>query len=382
MPWKLENIMSLRKEFVMLAMAGGINFSDLCKRFNISRKTGYKWMDRYKNRGVDALADRSKRPHNTPTKTPQHIEEEVLKIRDKYEVWGGRKIHYKLKERTDLQKEAIPAASTITDILRRNGKLNPEESHKHTAYQSFEAPAPNDLWQMDFKGDIALEHGRCYPLTILDDHSRYSLSIEACGNQKTETVKDQLIEVFRCFGLPQRMLMDNGVPWGTRDRHKDTGLTVWLMHLGIDVTHGRPYHPQTQGKLERFHKTLKAEAMTNREFRTLSECQIVFNEWRKIYNYERPHESLGMTIPGKRYKVSWRKYPEKLPAIEYGPGDIVRKVQENGRIHFKGSEYKLSKGFRGYPVAMRSTQEDGIYNVFFCRRKIAKINLIDKSVDR
>jgi transposase InsO family protein len=270
----------------------------------------------------------------------------------------------------------VPAASTITDILRRHDLLDPREAAKHRAGRRFAADAPNDLWQMDFKGHIALRHGRCHPLTVLDDHSRYSLAVEACGDERTGTVRGRLVALFRRYGLPWRLLADNGAPWGDAATD-DTTLTVWLLRLGITVSHGRPYHPQTQGKEERFHRTLKAELLAGETFADLAAAQAAFDRWRLSYNQERPHEALDLATPGSRYVPSPRPYPETLPAIEYGPDDAVRKVQYDGEVHFAGRVSRVSKAFRGERVAVRPTPTDGVWAVYFATHRIAQIDLRD-----
>lgn len=372
MPWKEADLMSLRKEFVTLAMVDGANISCLCRRFGISRKTGYKWIGRYLAEGDSGLVDRSRRPGCSPWRTPLGMEEAVLEVRERHPAWGGRKIHHRLKAEG---MEGLPAPSTITDILRRGGRIDAEESRKHKAWQRFEAQAPNDLWQMDFKGHFQAARGRCHPLTVLDDHSRYSVCLDACENEKGETVRRSLMCVFRRYGLPLAILVDQGGPWGKDPQHPFTTLSVWLMRLSIRVIHARPYHPQTIGKEERFHRTLKAEVVNYCGGLPLSQCQRRFDAWRAIYNLERPHEALDMNVPANRYRESKRGFPEVLPPIQYGPHDQVRKVTDGGWIFYRGKEYRIPKAFKGYYVALRHTTEDGIMDVFFCNQKVAQINL-------
>lgn len=372
MPWKEMSLMSQRREFIVLALQEGANIRQLCRRFGISRKTGYKWIWRYRRMGETGLQDKSKRPHRSPRQTSSKMELAVLALRDKHVAWGGRKIHNRLLR---LGIENPPSGSTITAILRRHDRIDPSESGKHAAWQRFEHEEPNRLWQMDFKGHFAMEKGRCHPLTALDDHSRFNLCLQACENERGDTVEKKLSDVFRVYGLPETLLMDNGAPWGSYEDRGLTRLAVWLIRLGVRVCHGRPYHPQTQGKEERFHRTLKAEALGQRVFRDLAHCQKRFDEWRMVYNLERPHESLGMKTPAERYRPSSRSFPESLPAIEYGPDDIVRKCQGKGEISFKNKIFKIGKGFSGYPLALRPTTEDGTMDVFFCHQKVAHINL-------
>jgi transposase InsO family protein len=375
MPWLQVTLMSQRKEFVKLAMVDGANLARLCQGFNISRKTGYKWLARFLGQGEAGLQDRCRRPRASPGATPPILEGVVLRVREAHPAWGGRKIRARLQA---LGWVAVPAASTITAILRRHGKIDARESQKHRAWQRFEAAAPNELWQMDFKGHFAAAQGRCHPLTVLDDHSRYALGLEACADERTATVKERLTGIFRRYGLPRRILVDNGSPWGADWEHPYTPLTVWLLRLGLGVTHARPYHPQTLGKDERFHRTLKAEVLTYCQGLELPQCQPRFDAWRLVYNLERPHEALDLAVPASRYRVSPRSFPETLPPIVYGPGDQVRKVQAEGWISFRGQDFHLGRAFRAELVALRPTRNDGVWEVVFCSQRITKIDLKNK----
>ena len=372
MSWKDVTIMSLRHEFVILALQEGVNFSNLCRRFEISRKTGYKFLNRYLEEGYNGLRDHSRRPKYSPNETGPQIEQSILAIRDKHPAWGGRKLKRRLE---DIGYTNIPSPSTITEILKRNNRVSKDESEKHKAWHRFESERPNDLWQMDFKGYFKVQDGRCHPLTVLDDHSRYSLCIGACRNERKSVVEQHLINVFRRYGLPFRMLMDNGSPWGNDSTSKHTALTVWLMRTGVSIIHSRPYHPQTMGKDERFHRTLKAEVLNYCENKSIKQCQTLFEDWRNIYNTERPHEALNMRTPISYYRVSNRQFPENLPDIEYGANDQVRKVQIDGTIYFKNKEFRVSKAFKGQKIAIRATNVDGKFNIHFCNQKIGHIDL-------
>jgi transposase InsO family protein len=375
MPWKEVFVMSLRREFVQLANQEGANIRALCRRFGISPKTGYKWIARYAKEAESGLSDLSRRPLHSPQRTDKKMEARVIELRDAHPTWGGRKLQARLLA---LGHPGVPSASTLTAILRRHGRLDPQASEKHTAWQRFEHHAPNDLWQMDFKGHVVLQHGRCHPLTVLDDHSRYALCLQACADEKTLSVQAALIKTFRRYGLPARMTMDNGAPWGDDVLSPYTRLTVWLIRLGIGVSHSRPYHPQTQGKDERFHRTLKAELLACQSFLDNIAAQYHFDAWRTIYNLERPHEALAMNPPVSRYKPSQRAYPEILAPIEYGPGDEVRKVQINGEISYKGRTWKIGKAFIRQPVALRPAATDGVLNVYYCHQKIALLDTRDQ----
>lgn len=373
MPWKEVSAVSQRREFIELALSEESNISVLCRRFNISRKTGYKWLNRSMVEGLSGLRDRRRAPKTSPKRTPPELESLVVELRDKHPFWGGRKLNARLK----ALGYAPPAASTITDILRRNGRLEPAECDKHKAWKSFERNAPNSLWQMDFKGDFPLSRGgRCHPLAILDDHSRYAVCLKACSGQKRPGVQNALVAAFRRYGMPDSILMDNGSCWGP---HNESGyhtvLTAWLIRLGVGVSHGRIYHPQTQGKVERFNRTLKAEAISTRVFTDIPHCQRHFDSWRNVYNFERPHESLDMLAPISRYRPSPIEFPETLPRIEYSSADIVLNVNKNSTIGFKGKVFRIGYAFAGQPIALRHTSEDGVFKAFYCHAHIVTLNV-------
>ena len=372
MPWKEVSIMSQRLEFVTLASAENANIRHLCHCFGISAATAYKWLHRFQASGASGLEDRSRRPHHSPTRSPAAIEEAVVKLRRRHPAWGGRKLRARLRE---LGQAGVPCASTITAILDRYQLLDPKESVKHQAFQRFERAAPNELWQMDFKGEFKLSQGRCYPLTVLDDHSRFAVALQACARNTKELTQTALIQVFRCYGLPTWITCDNGSPWGSGGRSYYTALGVWLLQLGIGVSHSRPHHPQTQGKDERFHRTLEAEVLRYQQGTSLAQWQHHFDQWRVIYNTERPHEALSLAVPASRYQPSRRRYPEQLPAIEYGPADIVRKVRHYGHIKYEGREYHVGSAFYGLHVALRQTTTDGLFDVYFCQHKIGALDL-------
>jgi transposase InsO family protein len=372
MPWQECDAVSNREEFCRLAVLSDSKLSVLCRRFGISRKTGYKWLQRF--RGGEPCVDRSRRPRHFREPTSPAVEAEVLELRDRHPAWGGRKLRARLLA---LGRPSVPAASTITAILHRHGRIEQEESAKRGAWQRFEREAPNELWQMDFKGDFGTADGRrCHALTITDDHSRYSLGLRACLNQQSETVRESLCGVFRRYGLPWSLLTDNGTPWSVSHQPGGyTKLSVWLLRLNIRVLHGRAYHPQTQGKEERFHRTLEAEVLRGRAFASSMEVQREFDRWRETYNHERPHEALGLAVPSSRYEVSRREFQERLPPVEYDEADEVRKVSPVGQVHFRGRVIKISEAFRGEPVAFRPTTTDGTWHVYYCWQKIAEANL-------
>lgn len=378
MGWKEVSAMSLRKEFVSLASHERSNVRELCRRYEISPTTGYKWIERARDPG-ETYEDRSRRPHGSPNRTDAAMEDLILELRDTYPVWNARKIRRVLQRRLG-ETQKVPAASTIGAILKRNGRISDQASEAAERWQRFEHDAPNELSQLDFKGHFPIGTGRCYPLTMLDDHSRYSQLLKACTNERTETVQSELIETFRRYGLPKRMNMDNGNPWGNPNGDPYTKLTVWLIRIGVDISHSRPSHPQTNGKDERFHRTLKAEVLGNRWFSSLSQVQAAFDRWREIYNHERPHEALHLEVPASRYAASPRSYPEVLPPIEYGASDLVQTVRHNGMLYTWKQDFYIGQAFSGQPVALRPTTEDGIWTVHFSHKRIAIVNRRDPAM--
>ena len=367
MPWKECSSMSQRAEFLTLARTPGANKSALCRRFGISRKTGYKLLARCGPDGVELL-DRSRRPHDSPWRTPDHVEARILALRERFPFYGGRQLL--LREGVDRP----PAASTITAILDRHGLLPPER-RRIRDWRSFEHAAPNLLWQMDFKGHFPMSHGRCHPLTVLDDHSRFCLCLAACSDETGNTVNQRLLPVFERYGLPEHILMDNGAPWGSAGQGMHTRFSAHLIRLGISVWHGRPWHPQTQGKDERFHRTLKLEVLSQRPvWHDLADVQAAFDRWRSQYNLERPHQSLGFDVPVSRYAPSRRELPRLLPPIEYDRDCAVRKVMDNGRIKFQGQRYFVGKAFIGEPVGLRQVGE-ATWDVYYCHQRLVRIDI-------
>jgi putative transposase len=258
MPWREVSKMDERREFVRLAVQEGANRRDLCRRFGIHPDTGYKWLDRW-TRGDEELRDHSRRPHLSPTRSGAAIEARVLSERDAHPAWGARKIARRLQD----QGIKPPALSTVHAILQRHGRIVPPPGAER-ATQRFEKPAPNVLWQMDFKGWVRLADGRaCHPLTVVDDHSRYVPCLKACADEQGNTVQNHLQTTFQRYGLPDALFVDNGGPWGDSSGARWTRLAVWLLKLGVEVWHSRPYHPQSRGKNERFHRTLKDEVFAS-----------------------------------------------------------------------------------------------------------------------
>jgi transposase InsO family protein len=366
--------MTSRLEFVKLALAPGANMQALCRSFGVSRKTGYKWRNEYVKHGPEGLQDRSRRPLSSPNRSSAELEAVVVAVHDAYPCWGTRKLQALLPA-----EFAETHPNTVGAILRRNGcQIEPNADITEPATKRFEHEAPNLLWQMDFKGHIALTDqraSRCHPLTILDDHSRFSISLTACSGETGDQVRTALTLAFQTYGLPQRMTCDNGPPWGTSGHGTLSRLQVWLMRLGIHVSHSRPFHPQTQGKDERFHRTLKRELLNRSGFNSIEACQSAFDRWRDQYNLIRPHQALGQKPPISRYAASARPFPALLPPVEYDEGDDVRKVRRHGQLAFKGRDFFVGEGLTGELVAIRPTEEDGVFKIIFSNREISRINL-------
>jgi transposase InsO family protein len=373
MPWKEATRMSQREELAMLARSQAISVAELSRRFGISRKTAYKWLAR--SAAGEGAADRSRRPHGSPTRTSASIEQAILSVRHDHPAWGARKIAHVLSRRGQT---ALPAVSTITEILRRHGLITPQATAAATHWQRFEHPAPNDLWQMDFKGTVPVGQRPCDPLTVLDDHSRFNLLLQATPDKTGKTVQKALIAAFRRYGLPRRINMDNGSPWGIACGNSSdlSALAIWMIRVGIEVSFSAPHHPQTNGKDERFHRSLKAELLSRQSFASLRQMQSAFDAWRDIYNHVRPHQGIGMAVPADRYQPSPRAFPERLPSIHYLPGDRVVRVRQRGRLYYNGFQAQLSTALSNHDVALRPRPDtDGLYDVFFSHHHLTVIQL-------
>lgn len=385
MPFIEQSIMSQRIEFCKLASNPGSNMSDLCHRFNITRRTGYKWLRRYQDEGLIGLVDKSRRPEKFPNQTAENIDQYVVGLRENDPEWGAKKLHkllYNHKELGIYKYSTVPCKNTITKILKRNGLIPPNRSKQSEGFERFQYENPNELWQMDYKGYFKLLNNEiCHPLTITDDHSRYNICLEACKNQQEITVRQALINVFRKYGLPYKLLTDNGSPWGTTGNDTADGIRTytvlekWLIQLNIKLIHGKPYHPQTQGKEERFHRTLKQELINYEQFHDHVHCQKRFDLWREKYNCIRPHEAIDFKTPAELYKPSHKYYPERIIPYEYNLTDIKRKVCDKGIISFRNKEIRVGKAFKNEFVALRELQKNNTYEIFFCNQLLRTITL-------
>jgi len=374
MSWNPRDTVNLRLEFVRLALQKRRPPSRVVPALRHQREDRLQVAHRYAQSGEAGLEDRSRRPLSSPNRTPPEIEQRVVSLRNEHR-WGGRKLERRLR---DLGEPVVPTAGTVTRIVHRHGLIVPEASVAATPWKRFEHEQPNDLWQMDFKGWIELNDGRrCSPLTVLDDHSRFNVVLDACGTTDTQAVRRRRRDAFRRYGLPLRINADNGSPWGSPAQPGQlTMLGIWLIRLGVKISYSRPAHPQTNGKDERFHRTLKPELLSGRHFASFCGAQRAFDTWRIVYNTQRPHQTLDMDTPITRYRPSPRPYPERLPPLKYGDADTVVRVRVNGELRFMSRRFKVSSALENLPVAIRrSTTQPDCYDLYIAHHHFDTINL-------
>ena len=380
MPWERRTVEDQRREFAEAAMQCS-NFSALCREFGIDRHTGYKWKERYK--ACQPLSDKSRRPHTTPTKTPEEVELLILAVRADNPGWGAKTIH---KVLTNEGHRNLPCVKTVNNILNRYGCICPEESMKRQPFTRFEKERCNVMWQTDFKGEFRMEDNNyCYPLTILDDHSRFSLKI-APRLSTASVVIPVLLEVFRDYGMPESILSDNGAQFAGFKKGY-TQFEKWLMDLDILPIHGRIKHPQTQGKIERFHRTMKQELLNHTHIANIEDAQNKFRIWREKYNNIRPHEALHMRTPGEVYEPSQREYREKIEKFEYGGEYHVIKVNSWGYARFAHHQIYLSETMANQYIEFRPGPDGETFIACYRNFKIAEFDtedgqLIHRSIAR
>jgi transposase InsO family protein len=367
MPWKTMDIREQRVQFVVAASRREKPFSSLCLEFGISRPTGLLWLQRYRNGGIEGIAERSRRPHRSPRQTTLRLEEQVVKLRQRYPDWGARKLQVLLS-----QAGVELTCSTIHRILLRRDLVREQDRHS-PALERFERNAPNELWQMDFKGP-KLWSGPIGPLSVLDDHSRYVVVLQAVKSASTELVREQLESAFMVCGVPEGMLMDHGVPWWSARGGPlggATQLSLWLMKQGIRLHWSRIRHPQTQGKVERFHGALQ-RALALRGV-PLRDPQVWLDEYRWEHNHVRPHEALDMTTPATHWRPSPRRYDSSPPPWQYPEGSKVLKVDCQGKLELQGQKWKISKVLCGQRVQIVRVQQR--LQVYYCTTLIREIDL-------
>ena len=345
MPWESADVSEQRVKFVVRAVSGKESMTALCRLFGISRTTGYRWRKRFADaKSLAAVAEHSRRPKRSPARTAARQEEQVMALRREYG-WGAKKLAVLLGE----QGAPLPVI-TVHRILKRNGLVRMRDTHA-PALQRFEHSAPNQLWQMDGKGEYRGGEASCFPLSILDDHSRYLVGLFGLRAFTAEQVYPCLVRTFERYGLPEAMLMDRGsIWWGSKNGYGLTWLSVRLIEQGIELRYGRPHHPQTQGKVERLHRTLD-EAMRYRgKPRQLAEWDAALEKFRRVYNEQRPHEALQMQRPAERYRVSVRGYQEKPPEWEYPAGSMVCTLNDHGCLYWEKRNWFVCEALTGRRV--------------------------------
>lgn len=371
MAWEERTVEQMRKEFVRRVLAQERSKAALCREYGISRPTGDKWLERFQ--AGESMADRSRAPKTSPVRTPPELEAKIVEIRKAHPALGAVKLR-KIMENAGYTD--LPCAKTFNNIFHRYGLIEKEASLAATPHQRFEKSVPNEMWQADFKGYFKLGNGiQCHPLNILDDYSRFNLCTEALTNETFDAVKPVVQRLFSEYGLPFSFLCDNGNPWGTAQSLGYSRFEVWLMELGILTLHGRPRHPQTQGKEERYNRSFTRECLSGKQLSDISHAQCCFDEYRKFYNEVRPHFALDMNVPASRYEVSPRQLPEKIESWEYGSEYQLCKVKETGYFNYQGQGFFLSEAFAGKTIAVRESHLPGQITLIFRQFKIGRIDL-------
>ena len=370
MGWKERTVKQMREEFVRRVLAKEKSKAALCREYGISRPTGDKWLRRYQEN--EPLSDRSRAPKTQPGRIAPEVEASIVQLRRQYPALGAEKLH---KMMENMGCENLPCARTFNNIFARNRLISKEASLAAKHIQRFEKEQPNVMWQTDFKGHFALANGvRCHPLNILDDHSRFCLCTEALESETFLAVKPVFERVFSEFGLPFSLLCDNGNPWGTSQSTGYTAFEVWLMELGVLTLHGRPLHPQTQGKQERFNRSFTRECLAGKTFQDLADAQKAFDDYRAFYNTVRPHSALELAVPASVYSTSPRPFPSHIEDWEYGNDCQLCRVKQTGYFSFEGQGYFLSEAFRGKTIAVRESHLPGQITLLFRQFRIGRID--------
>lgn len=364
MPWKTMDVREQRVRFVVVGLGRGRSLSSLCREFGISRPTGRLWLERYRAGGVEAIAERSRRPQHSPRQTAPELEQSVVQLRLRYPDWGARKLQVLLEE-GGLH---LPA-STIHRILLRHQLVQDQDRHP-PAQRRFERATANELWQMDFKGPKSWRQP-VGPLSVLDDHSRYLIALEALGSTQAEPVRARLEQAFAECGVPQSMLMDHGVPWWSwaGPQAATTGLALWLMKQGIRLHWSGIGHPQTQGKVERFHGALQ-RALDKRGPGSESP-QLWLDRYRWEHNHVRPHEALGMRTPASRWRPSSRRYDPNPPRWLYPEGAWVLKVDCQGKLDIRDTKWRIGRALAGEWVQILEVESR--LQVYYCNTLIREL---------
>lgn len=367
MPWETPSVSELRLALVHAVRSAGLPAAEAARRFGVSRKTAFKWLARHDARPETALADRSRRPRTSPRRTPDELERLVLQARDRWG-WGPRKLHAVLRR----EGHAPPSARTVAAILKRHGRTRPTRPPAGPPPQRFERARPNELWQLDFKGPLEVARRKATPLSVLDDHSRYLLALRPCFDMTFATTQAVLWDLFGDVGLPEALLCDNAFSTVKNSRVGLTSFEGWLVRLGVRPAHGRPYHPQTQGKVERFHGTLEAELWPRVRRDTPEHFAADLDAWRPVYNTIRPHEALGDEPPVCRWRPSDRRRPDRVPDACYPAGSILRRVGQVGDVRYRSARIMVGRGLAGEPVRIEEREHE--IDVYYCEHRIRRLS--------
>ena len=367
MPWKEELPMDQKIRFIGDYLNRYFPFTELCDRFGISRKTGYKWINRYQESGLpDSVLERSRRPHHFPSQTRETIVAALLAVRDKHPFWGPKKLLWRV-ELDHPEWDNLPALSTVSLILKRNG-LTPKHRKRvrrsHPGKPMTVITQANQVWTVDFKGQFKTGNGRyCYPLTVADGFSRHIFACEGMLSPSHNPVKQVFKRLFREYGLPERIRSDNGNPFASVALGRLSRLSVWWIHLGILPELIEPGCPQQNGRHERMHKTLKYET-TIPPAANLKMQQHRFDAFLYEFNHERPHEALGMKLPSEVHTRSSRPFPTRLPQIDYPAHFEVRRVSRNSGFRWKSKYVSASHVLIDEYVGLEEI-DNGVWEVYF-----------------
>jgi putative transposase len=374
MPWKETSPMDQKTQFIADYLRETFSVTELCDMYMVSRKTAYKWIDRYLRQGPAGLEDRSRKPRNSPNRIPEHIEAALLQARARHPSWGAKKLLPHLAKR--FPNEQLPVESTVFEILGRHGMLARKRQRRrigHPGAPSNTMLAPNDVWCADFKGQFKTADGRyCYPLTVTDGFSRYLLGCQALHSTAVDGAKPVFTRLFNEFGLPKRIRTDNGVPFATNSLARLSSLSAWWVRLGVMPELIEPGKPQQNGRHERMHRTLKAET-TRPPAGNLQAQQRKFNRFQSEYNTERPHEALDMQTPQALYNPSPREMPNRLAPLEYPDRFEVRYVSGNGGVRWNGRWLCVSIVCVGEYVGFEEI-DDGLWIVYYGPVKLGRFN--------
>jgi transposase InsO family protein len=380
MPWLEATPMEQRERFIREGAGGLYTMTELCARHSISRKTGYKWLERFDQGGRAALGDRSRAPLHCPHRIAADVADLICSARRQHPSWGPEKLLQWLAPRH--RGVAWPAISTAGDLLVREGlvkKRRRRRPSQHPGAVPATTAHPNDLWTTDFKGHFRTRDGvYCYPLTIADQHTRFLIACHGLGSTKGQGVRPVFDRLFRLHGLPRAIRTDNGVPFATTGIHGLSQLNVWWMRLGIQHQRILPGQPQQNGAHERMHKTLKAEAIRPPRA-TLVAQQRAFNRFRTEYNEERPHEYLSGATPASRYQPSSRSYDARLPPIEYPGHFLVKRITNAGTFRFKRRLLFISHALAPHTIGLEEV-DDGIWSIYFCDVLLARLDERDSII--